>query len=74
MQSIQSWRSDQFSIFFGDNNDENIFIHDIENHNYYDVHSFNSNLKQKECIILSVNVRSLMSKSLTKSLHLYYKW
>lgn len=37
-------------------------MHDILNHKYYDVNNFKSNFNRNECIMLSINVCSLMSK------------
>ena len=54
--------NDKLKLFFGDDNDENIFMSDTLNHTYYDTHNFTYNFKQKECIFLSINVCSLMSK------------
>ena len=54
--------NDELKLFFGDNNDENIFLSDTLNHKYYDPQNFIYNFKHKECIFLSINVCSLMSK------------
>ena len=47
--------------FFGDDNEENIFVNDIANHKYYDINVFTHSFKN-ECIFLSLNICSLMSK------------
>ena len=47
--------------FFGDDNEENIFVNDIANHKYYDINVFTHCFKN-ECIFLSLNICSLMSK------------
>ena len=52
----------ELKLFFGDDNEENIFMPDILNHKYYDKNDFSYNFKQNDCIFISINVCSLMSK------------
>ena len=54
--------SDKLKLFFGDDNEENVFLDDMPNRKYFDMESFIKNCKQLNCIFLSLNVCSLMSK------------
>ena len=54
--------NDTLNLFFGDNNDENIFINDINSHSYYDVNNLHSTLSKRNTYFFSVNLCSLMSK------------
>ena len=54
--------SDKLKLFFGDDNDENVFLNDMPNHKYFDMDLFTANCKQLNCIFLSLNICSLMSK------------
>ena len=50
--------SDKLKLFFGDDNDENVFLKDMPNHKYFDMDLFTANCKQLDCIFLSLNICS----------------
>jgi hypothetical protein len=52
----------QLEIFFGDDNDENVFSNDISNCLYYDPYELSNIQGPSKCVMLSINVCSLMSK------------
>ena len=52
----------ELNLFFGDNNEENIFNSDIETHSYFDINSFINSINPNNSYMLSLNVCSIMSK------------
>jgi hypothetical protein len=44
----------QLDLFFGDDNDENVFKNDISKFQYYDSYMFNDIPDCKNCVMLSI--------------------